>query len=361
MKKSVEKYNDAVFLVIEERSCPVYNVGEELKVQDFCLSVTSYKPGCLHLAQKIASILTVKNNITGVPQVSGAKSQFDCGGCEGMIHFEYKKEKDFATTQMKMLKAAEDRRHRHLIEKHFKELRKLDILKPLNDHSLVDLTLMLEFKAIPLDKRVVKKGAPGNHLYIILKGKVAVIKDDGSKAVEIKVGEIFGEMSLLSGEPVSHSIHTVEDTLVAMLSLKKFRDVLRSYHKLQFFLLKMLADRAQTVALRLGNISSGMTGKLAEINAADLFQLINSNRKTGAVHLSLKEGKAVLFFKKGEIIYARFQKHRQKEAVYALLGAKNGHFSYTRGIPRELEKSLPIAEFMALMLEGMQRIDEIQG
>ena len=128
MKKSVEKYNDAVFLVIEERSCPVYNVGEELKVQDFCLSVTSYKPGCLHLAQKIASILTVKNNITGVPQVSGAKSQFDCGGCEGMIHFEYKKEKDFATTQMKMLKAAEDRRHRHLIEKHFKELRKLDIL-----------------------------------------------------------------------------------------------------------------------------------------------------------------------------------------------------------------------------------------
>lgn len=358
MDKSVEKYSDAVFLVIAERACPVYKVGEELKVQDFCLSITSYKPGCLHLAQKIASILTVKENPTGGAQVSGPKSQFDCGGCGGMIHFEYKKEKDFATLQMKMLKMAEERRHRHLIEQHFGELRKLDILKPLNDHSLVDLTLLLEFKTIPHNKRVVKRGAPGNHLYIILKGKVAIINRDGSKAVEIKEGEIFGEMSLLSGEPVSNSVHTIEDTEVAMLSLKNFRDILRSYHTLQFFLLKMLTDRSQIVAMRSGNISSGMKGTLAEIRAVHLFQLINSNRKTGAVQLSLKAGKAVLFFKKGEIIYARFQKKRQKEAVYALLGEKDGQFSYTRGIPKELEESQPIGEFGELMMEGMQRLDE---
>ena len=356
MKKPLEKYCDAVFLISAERSCPVYNVGEELKVQNFCLSVTSYKPGCLHLARKIADILTVKDNISGFPQVSGPKSQFDCGGCDGMIHFEYKKEKDFATLQMKMLHEAEGRQRRKLVEKHFEELRKLDLFKPLDDHSLVDLTLLLEFKTIPHDKRVVKKGAPGNHLYIVLKGMVAVIKDDGSKVIEIKAGQIFGEMSLLSGEPVSHSIHTTEDTLVAMLSLKNFRDVLRRYQKLQLFLLKMLVDRAQTVALQSGNITSGMTGNFAEINAVDLFQLINSKQKTGAVHLSLKEGKAVIIFKKGEIIYARFQKHRQKEAVFALFGATNGHFSYARGIPKELENSPPIGGFMDLMAEGMPRI-----
>ncbi len=353
MKESVEKYKDAVFIVVTERACPVYNVGEELKVQDFCLSITSFKPGCLHLAKKIARILTLKDNIIGVTKASGPTSQFDCGGCEGIIHFEYKKDKAFATMQMKMLKVAEDKRHKHLIEKHFGELRKLDILAPLNDQSLVDLTLLLEFKTIPHDKRVVKKGAPGNNLYIILKGKVAVINDHGSKVVEIKAGEIFGEMSLLSGEPVSNSIHTVEDTLVAMLSLKNFRNVLRSYHKLQFFLLKMLVDRAQTVALRSGNISSGMTGNLAEIHGADLFQLINSNRKTGTVRLSLKEGKAVLFFKEGEIIYARFQKQSQKNAVYALLGVKNGQFNYTRGIPKELSKSPPIGDFKTLMKKGI--------
>ena len=351
MKNTEEKYRDAVFLIIEERGCPVYNVGEELKVQDFCLSVTSYKPGCLHLARKIASILTVKDNVSGFSQITSPKSQFDCGGCEGMIHFEYKKDKDFATLQMKMLQEAESRRHRHLIEKHFKELRKLDIFKLLDDHSLVDLTLLLEFKTILQGKRVVKKGASGNHLYIILKGRVAVIKADGTKITEIGEGEIFGEMSLLSGEPVSNSIHTTEDTQVAMLSLKNFRDILRSYHKLQFFLLKVLVNRVQKVVMRSGNITSGMAGKLSEINVVDLFQLINSARKTGGVQLSLKEGKAVVFFKEGEIVYARFQKYRQKEAVYALLRARNGNFSYTRGIPHELEKSPPIGELKKLMKE----------
>ncbi len=358
MKNPVETYSDAVFIISAERSCPVYNVGEELKVQNFCLSITSYKPGCLYLAQKIADILTEKNKIGGIPKTTAPKSQFDCGRCDGIIHFEYKKEKDFATMQMKMLKDSESQRRKHLIEKHFGELRKLDIFKPLDDHSLVDLTLLLEFKTIPKDKRVVKKGAPGNDLYIVLKGKVAVIKDLGTKAVEISAGEIFGEMSLLSGEPVSNSIHTTEDTLVAMLSLKNFRDILRSYQKLQFFLLKILVDRAQTIALRSGNITSGMTGKFSEISIVNLFQLLHSKRKTGTVKFSVKEGKAVVFFKEGQIVYARFQKNSQKEAVYALLGAQNGSFSYTRGIPYELRKSQPIEDFRQLILEGMQKFDQ---
>ncbi|HSL40270.1 MAG TPA: cyclic nucleotide-binding domain-containing protein, partial [Desulforhopalus sp.] len=190
LNKPEEKYRDAVFLITEERSCPIYNAGEELKVQNFNLLIPSYKPTCLHLAQKIVNIVTVKDTIGGLPQGSGQKLQFDCGGCEGIIHFEYKKGKDFTTLQMKMLQEAKDRRRRKLIEQHFGALRQLDIFKPLNDHALVDLTLLLEFKTIPKDKRVVKKGAPGNDLYIILKGRVTVINDRGVKIAEIKAGEI---------------------------------------------------------------------------------------------------------------------------------------------------------------------------
>ena len=103
-----------------------------------------------------------------------------------------------------------------------------------------------------------------------------------------------------------------------------------------------------------------MTGELSEIHAVDLFQLINSSRKSGRIDLSLKEGKAMIFFKEGEFIYARFLKFRQKDAVYALMSAKHGRFSYTRGIPKELEKAPPIGGFMAIMMEGVQRIDEFQ-
>lgn len=361
MKTPVNTFHDAVFLIISERSCPIYNVGEELKVENFGLSVSSYKPGCLYLAQKIAKIVTTKDSISGFPKNDSKKSNFDCGGCEGLIHFEYKKEKEFATLQMKLLKETEERRRRKRLNQFFGELRKLKLFKSLDDHSLSDLALLLEFKTILVDKLITKKGAPGSNLYIILKGLVAVIGDDGSKVAEIGADEIFGEMSLLTGEPVTHSIHTLEATQVAMLSVKNFRDVLKKYPILQLFLLKMLVDRAQTMTLRSGNITSGMTGELAEINSVDLFQLINSSQKTGMVDLTLKDGRAMVFFKEGEIVYARFLKLRQKDAVYALLGAKEGRFSYTRGIPAELDNFPPIGGFMGIMMEGVQRIDESQA
>jgi len=339
-----DKYRNAVFVVMEEHSCPIYDIDDELKVQNFSLLASNYKASCLHLTHKIADIVTIKKNISRPPHKTGGQMfQFDCGGCEeGKIYFEYQKETDFATLQMKMLKKAQEQRNSTLLKQHFGELRKLDIFKPLNDNSLIDLALLLEFKTIPTNKRVVKKGTPGNKLYIVLKGTVVVTSNDLSKVAELKAGEIFGEMSLLSGEPVSNSIHTIEETHVATLSVKHFRDILRGYHTLQFFLLKLLTDRSQRVALRTGNITSGMTGKLGDISAADLFQMLNFARKTGAVRLSLQNGKAVVFLKDGEIVYARYAKYRQKEAVSAVLDAKSGHFGYTRGIPKDLENAPPI-------------------
>ena len=140
MKTPVNKFRDAVFLIIDERSCPLYNAGEELKVENFSLSVSSYKPGCLHLAKKIADIVTAKESISGfAPTGGGRTTHFDCGGCEGMIHFEYKKEKEFATLQMKLLQETEQRRRRARLEKFFGELRTLNLFKPLDDKSLSDL------------------------------------------------------------------------------------------------------------------------------------------------------------------------------------------------------------------------------
>lgn len=341
-----DKYRDVTFIVVEERSCPIYDTGDELKVQNFSLVTSHYKASCLHLTSKIADIVTIKKNVSAsLTTASGQTKQFNCGGCaEGKIFFEYKKEKDFTTLQMKVLKEEKERRNRKLIEQHFGELRKLEIFKPLNDSSLVDLILLLEFKTIPKEKRVVKKGAPGNNLYIILKGTVAVINDNRSKVAELRAGEIFGEMSLLSGEPVSSSIHTIEETHVATLSVKNFRDILTSYHVLQFFLLKLLMERSQSISLRSGDITSGMTGNLNEIRTGKLFDIIRFARKTGTVHFSLPEGRAVVFFREGSIIYARYAKYRQKDAIRALLDVQNGQFRYVRGIPKELEKSPPIDE-----------------
>ena len=145
-----------------------------------------------------------------------------------------------------------------------------------------------------------------------------------------------------------------------MLSVKNFKEILKKHPVLQMFLFKLLVDRAQAMTLKSGNIASGMTGELSEITPVDLFQLINAGRKTGTIDISLEKGRGMIFFREGEIVYAGYRKLRKKEAVYALLGMTDGHFSYTKGIPDILDDAPPIGGFMAMMMEGVQSLDEKQ-
>ncbi|MDH3348514.1 MAG: DUF4388 domain-containing protein [Desulfobulbaceae bacterium] len=360
MKKKDEKFRDAIFIIVDEESCPFYSVGEEIKVESYGLTMSSYKPGCLYLAKQISSIVASKESFGGISKLSSRKTRFDCGGCEGIIHFQYKRDKDFSTMQMKLLEEADQKRRKKHLEKYFGVMRKISLFNSLEDDALADFISLLEFKAIPFGKMVVKKGAPGTNFFIILEGHVEVKADDGHKLADLEKEEMFGAMSLLSAEPFPHSILCVKTTRLALLSIKNFKEILKKYPVLQMFLFKLLVDRAQAMTLKSGKIASGMTGELSEISAVDLFQLINTSRKTGTVDLFIDQGRGMVFFKEGEIVYARYLKFRSKQAVHELLGIKNGHFSYTKGLPDILEKEEPIGGFMGLIMEGLQKIDENQ-
>lgn len=361
VEKKGKKYRDAIFIVTHENSCPFYTVGDEFKITNCGMTVTSFKPGCLVLAEELFRVVSSRDSLGGFSKFSSQKSKFACGGCEGKIGFEFKKEKDFATLQMKMLDEAEEKRRRAHLDKFFGVLRKLAIFEPLDDDALVDLTLMLDLKTIPVDKIVLKSGEPGQHLYIILQGKVAIIGDSGETIAEMGVGEIFGEMSLLTGDPTRYSVQTSEVTRIAMLSLKNFKQIIVKYPVLQLFLFKLLVERAQTMALRSGNITSGMSGELEEISVVDLFQLINAAGKSGSVSLVFDNGKAAVCFKEGQIVYAKYLNLRGKSAVFAILAKQGGHFSYTKGVPIQLQDQPPIEDFMAILMEGLQRVDERQS
>jgi CRP-like cAMP-binding protein len=286
------------------------------------------------------------------------KVKFECGGCTGLIRFEFKKEKDFATLQMKLLAIAEQKARMRHLDKFYDVLRGLEIFEPLDEDSLRDLSGQLQLKEFAAQKIVLKKGEPGTSLYIVLEGRVAVIGDDGQTLSEMGVGEIFGEMSLLSGEPITTSIHSREKTRLATLSSKDFKHVLNRYPVLQVFFYRMLVERAQANTMRAGTISSGMTGRLSEINPVELFQLINSSQKTGKVQLALDDGNATITFHEGELVDTRYRNLFGKEAFFALLAKGEGNFTYTSGLTAE-EKELPvIGGFMGLIMEGMRRVDE---
>ncbi len=358
MKSAPKTYRNGIFLIVEERSCPIYRAGDELKVEDFSLSVSDYKPGCLQLSNDLSEIVTSTEGFSNIPTMGRKKSRFNCGGCQGQISFEYKKEKDFATVQMKLLKETEERKKKKHLAKFFSVLRSLKIFDSLDDESLSELTVLLELKTIPIGKTVIGKDEPARHLYIILSGEVEVKEHGAGRLGVLTGGDIFGEMNLLSGDPVRNSVHTLTNTQLALLSTKNFKHILKNLPILQLFMFKLFIDRAQAITLQSGNITSGMTGELSEIGVVDLLQLINSSMKTGVVEFSLDQGKAMVFFNEGEIIYTRFLKLRNKDALYALMSQKQGLFSYSKGIPEELCNLPPIGGFMGLMMEGVQNIDE---
>lgn len=357
-KKPEEKLRDAIFIIVNENGCPMYRVGEEIKVENYGLSIADFKPGCLFLARKVASIVGSKEGLGGIPKISTQKNRYDCGGCDGLIHFEYKKDKDFSTLQMKLLDEVEAKRRQKHLQMYFGVLRGIKLFDPLDDDALEDITLLLDFKTIPFGKIIVKKGSPGNNFFMLLEGQAEVRADDGSKLVDLGEGEMFGEMSLLSAEPFPYTIVSLSTVKLALLSVKNFKEIIKKYPVLQMFLFKLLVDRAQAMTFKSGNIASGMTGEFSEISPVDLFQLINATRKTGTIDITPDKGRGMVFFRDGEIVYAGYLKLRKKEAVYAILGLKNGHFSYIKGIPDLLENTPPLGDFMRMMMEGVQNIDE---
>ncbi|CAK8714634.1 MAG: protein of unknown function (DUF4388) [Candidatus Electronema aureum] len=356
------EFRNAVFVVTEECSCPLYNVGEEFSVQNSALSVDRDKQVCLLLVREILKALTdtkpMEQRISLQPQ---QKAKFECGGCTGLIRFEYKKEKAYSTLQMNLLKAAEQRAKQQIIAQFFGILREMDLFEPLSDFDLQDLALLMKMKTYPPNKIIIEEGERGTNFYVVLSGKVAVVRKDSSQLIaEIVPGGIFGEMSLLSGELTYPSVYSRTACQLATLNAKDFKHVLSKYPILQIFFYRVLVSRAQENTLRAGKITSGMSGDLTDINPVDLFQMINSGGKSGRVSFNLEEGEAEALFNEGEIVGCSCNGQTGKEAFFALLVQQKGRFTYIKGLTDEEKKLSVLGGFMGLVMEGLQRIDEEQ-
>ena len=353
------EFRNAIFVVTEERFCPIYNVGDEFNVLRDALTIPGVKPACLILVRTILRI-TEGNEALKKHTVFGSKKvKFECGGCSGLIRFEYKKDREYATTQMKLLAAAQKKRENRELDEFTDMLKSFPVFSPLSDNDLYDLFTLLRFKKYGPDDIILRKGDPGTDLYIVLTGRIEVVDEDGEVITEMHSGGVFGEMSLLTGAPVVTSVYSREVTKLATLTSKDFKHVLHRYPVLHVFFYRLLIDRAGKVGKQLSSdISSSMSGDISEVHVVELFQMINSSQKTGTVELQLPKGKASVYFVEGELVHAEYLSLSGKDAFFTLLGITEGQFTYMPGIPPEAEGLDVIGGFMGLVMEGMQRLDE---
>ncbi len=354
------QFRNGIFIITEEDHCPLYNVREELKINDGILTVSASKPTCLPLIKELIAITSADGNYEKYSHGVNQKVKFECGGCTGLIRFEYKKDKGFATVQMKLLAAAERREKIKGTGMFVGLLRSVEIFSSLSSDDLLDLAAMLELNDVPWQFPITQKGDPGDRLHILLSGRAEVLDENGVTLAEIKRGEVFGEMSLLSGERVSTTIMTTEPCKIAVLNQKNFRHILIRFPVLQVFFYKLLVSRITKMNMqRAEELSSGMVGQLSDISPVELSQMINSNQKTGRLNIEFGDKRAVIKFNEGEIIHAEIEGLWGADAFYRILSIDNGRFKFIQGLT-ENEKALDIiGGFMGMLMEGMKRLDDL--
>lgn len=98
---------------------------------------------------------------------------------------------------------------------------------------------------------IVTQGTPGQAFYLILSGRVEILRD-GTSLGAFGPGDFFGEMSLLDSAPRSATIRAIESTQCLMLSSWDFKALLEKHPSIAVKLLEVLSRRLRVADERIG-------------------------------------------------------------------------------------------------------------
>jgi CRP-like cAMP-binding protein len=98
---------------------------------------------------------------------------------------------------------------------------------------------------------IVTQGTPGQAFYLILSGRVEILRDDVSLG-GFGPGDFFGEMSLLDSAPRSATIRAIDQVACVLLSSWDFKALLERHPSIAIKLLEVLSRRLRAADERLG-------------------------------------------------------------------------------------------------------------
>lgn len=341
----------AIFKIATNENCPLYQTGDEFKLSGNALFLPPDKPVCLILAGDITKILISTKQPDRIIQ-NDPKDLIKCSGCSGFVYLSFEEDK-------KKLFAEIVERTAHEVDAIAGMLRNFSMFESLSEIDIREIVSLLRVIKVRMGDTIIKKGEPGKNLFIIVSGKVEVLGDDNICIAHLEKGDVFGEMSLLSGEPVGASIRVIEPGTILYIKGRDFRNMLNKYPSLHLYFARILARRlTNTNIARSQEFSSGMIGKISEITPSELFQTLNINQKTGRLIFDISKGPAEVVFKNGNLIRARYANKEGREAFFEILKETDGRFKYYSNISVEDSTSQDIGDFMYLLMEGLRRIDE---
>ncbi len=121
-------------------------------------------------------------------------------------------------------------------------------LASVSDDTLKKFLPLIRHEYFPPGKMVIKQGVKNREVFIVLKGSVAVKTDQRQLYTLGRIGDIFGEMTVVTGQPSPSSVEVLEELEALIISSALLLEVKEdNSHELSFlfydWVSRILADK----------------------------------------------------------------------------------------------------------------------
>lgn len=101
----------------------------------------------------------------------------------------------------------------------------IDLFAPLDDGERLTLVERSRLHLFGAGERIVKQGDPGQSMFIVLAGRVRVtLEPSGHEVAVTEAGGVFGEMSMLTGDPRTATVSAAVDSELLEVDAAQFRE-----------------------------------------------------------------------------------------------------------------------------------------
>jgi CRP/FNR family cyclic AMP-dependent transcriptional regulator len=347
-----------ILTALDVSGCRIFASGEQFTVDYPQIVLTESDKACITATDQLhPHIFPLSRGVAFATLQTGEDTAtLRCCCSQGSVLF--KVEKKFRRLPV----SGEIQSHLDRLKLDMAQLQVVPIFSPLPGPSLEKIIPFLQLRPVETGTDIIRQGDVGQSLFIITKGEVLVVREGGQPGEEVLAtlseGECFGEMSLISGEPVSATIRAKSPVTLLVLSKEDFAPLLLDNPSLNLYFTKLLTQRLQQTNSRIMDIlDRGIQGNIKTFSIPELIQTLALNRRTGALVIMDKHAKAEVHFQTGSVAEVALDNLEGEEAFYRLLEWEEGQFQFQPGeivpIARRITK-----DTMQLLMEGLRRLDE---
>jgi len=355
------------------QDCPMYEVGQKMTLAPPAIVKEETDAICVHALDCFGAWMeSVEREMrSDKPELRTGESLtcFECpaalppGAKHASVTFETGVTGDVATVQAAASPTAAAEQSAFAV----KVLSGIRIFQGLSKAALEQIVPYFEVKPFKPGDTILELGQPGQAFYVIIRGQADVIAPDSTgepKAIAtMKAGECFGEMSLLTGQPVSATIRAKGTVVSLAMGKDALHTVLQRFPPLSLHFIDVVAERLRrATAAAVENLDKGMVGDLKMVSVPDLVQSMGSAAKTGILRFERRGARAEVKFGRGQVYEVKCGDLAGEAAFFELVGWEDGTFRFQEtpppapGAARQIELST-----MQLLLRAALRRDEKQA